>query len=176
MRTFLVSDTHFGHDNMYRFTNYDGTRVRPWADNSTDGDAIMVERWNSVVRPEDRVYHLGDVAIPRRGLKVLQQLNGRLILIKGNHDIFKLKEYAEYFEDIRGSWKLDKFILTHVPIHQDSVAGWCRAVIHGHLHGNRVQRRTWWGKTVEDTRYFNVSVEQINITPIDFEEIRAKYE
>ena len=57
---FFISDTHFGHDAVYGFKNKDGSRVRDVADNSHDGDAIMVQRWNSVVQPHDKVYHLGD--------------------------------------------------------------------------------------------------------------------
>ena len=70
--------------------NFDGTKMRPW-DTAEEGDAAMVERWNSVVGDNDKVIHLGDVAIPRRGLKVLEQLKGRKVLIRGNHDIFKLQ-------------------------------------------------------------------------------------
>lgn len=169
-KTFLISDTHFGHDNMYKFTKSDGTLVRPWASNSTEGDEIMVDNWNKVVSPQDRVYHLGDVAIPRKGLKVLSRLNGRKILIKGNHDIFKLKEYAEYFDDVRGSHKLQNFVLSHIPLHPESLAQWCVANIHGHLHYRRVMQD---GEI--DARYFNVSVEQINITPINFEQVIAQY-
>ena len=66
MERYFISDTHFGHDPVYKFTNFDGTRVRDFAENSEEGDALMVERWNKTVGPNDRVYHLGDVAFPRR--------------------------------------------------------------------------------------------------------------
>ncbi len=179
-KTFLVSDTHFGHNNAYKFTNYDGTKMRPW-DNAEEGDAAMVERWNSVVGDNDKVIHLGDVAIPRRGLKVLEQLKGRKVLVRGNHDIFKLKDYVSYFEDIQGSRKMNEFILSHIPLHPASVPHWAKANIHGHLHGNIVQRQVrskWmpWRVTTEpDPRYVNVSVEHTDYTPIDFEEIRARF-
>lgn len=130
----------------------------------------MIDNWNRVVGKDDKVYHLGDVAIGRAGLDIVGRLNGRKVLIKGNHDIFKPKQYLEYFEDIRGSHKLFKFILTHFPIHPSSVAGWCKANIHGHIHAQKVLL-----DKEEDPRYFNVSVEQINQTPINFEEIIEKY-
>ena len=169
MKTFLISDTHFCHNNCYKFT-VDGELMRPWASNSEEGDQIMVDNWNRVVGQGDKVYHLGDVAIGRKGLDILGRLNGRKILIKGNHDIFKAKDYLEYFKDIRGSHKLFKFILTHFPVHPDSIAGWCKANIHGHIHARKVLL-----DSKPDLRYFNVSVEQINQTPIDFEEILEKY-
>lgn len=169
MKTFLVSDTHFGHKNILNFLNKDGSKLRPF-ETLDEMHEVMIERWNSVVRPKDRIYHLGDVAIPRRGLQVLSKLNGRKILIKGNHDIFKLKDYTEFFDDIRAYWSLDGFILSHIPLHEQSVIRW-KANIHGHLHSNIVNEL--WTE-LPDKRYINVSVEQINYTPIDFEEIRNR--
>lgn len=173
MKTFLISDLHLGHSGVYRFTHQDtAQRIRPWAENSDEGDRILLERWNSVVDKNDRVYVLGDLAIARSSIKKIGEFNGRKVLIKGNHDIFKLKDYAPYFDDIRGSHKLDNFILTHIPIHPESLARWTHGNIHGHLHTNRVMKKTWYGKTVEDRRYINVSVEQLDGYPIDFEIIR----
>ena len=74
-------------------------------------DDAMVENWNSVVKPHDKVYHLGDAVIQRRCLKTLGRLNGKKQLIRGNHDIFRTKEYMEYFEEIHGKscfWRLSK--------------------------------------------------------------------
>ena len=161
---FLISDTHFGHDGAYKFTDSEGNRIRPWAENAEEGDAIMVERWNSVVKPKDKVYHLGDVAIPRRGLKILEQLQGRKVLVKGNHDIFKLKDFLKYFEEIHGVTKIYQSYLTHIPLHPNCLPAWCLQNIHGHMHSSRM----------EDERYVNVSVEQINATPIHFDEIFIK--
>lgn len=180
VKTFLISDTHFGHHNIYKFKNSDGTKVRPW-ERSQEADQIMVDRWNSVVGKDDLVYHLGDVAIPRRGLQVLSQLNGRKKLIRGNHDIFKLKDYSQYFEEILGTHKLGNYILSHVPIHPKSIPDWCYANIHGHLHNNLVKRseRSFWcpwiKKEINDHQYINVCVERIDYTPVDFNDIE-KYQ
>jgi len=72
---FLVSDTHFGHAGVCRFLREDGTKLRPW-DSPEEMDEYMVEAWNKKVRPNDKVYHLGDVVINRRALKILALLNG----------------------------------------------------------------------------------------------------
>ena len=73
---FLVSDTHFGHAGVCRFTRNDGvTKLRPW-DNSDEMDEFMVEAWNERVRPNDKVYHLGDVVINRKSLGIMRRLNG----------------------------------------------------------------------------------------------------
>ena len=97
------------------FTNDDGSKLRPW-DTTEEMDEAMIEKWNATVRPKDKVYHLGDVVINRKALPTLQRLNGDKVLIKGNHDIFRLEEYTPYFRDIRGVGTLDGFVLTHVPL------------------------------------------------------------
>lgn len=171
MKTWIISDTHFGHNNMYKFTNMrTGALERPWASNADEGDAIMIENWNKVIKPEDKVYHLGDVAIPRRGLKCMKGLNGRKVLIRGNHDIFKMKDYAEYFDDIRGTHKIDRFILSHYPIHEESIPHWCGGIIHGHTHGNLVLK----SDDIVDNRYMNVCVEHTSAAPIEFDAIVAE--
>lgn len=169
--TFLIGCTHFGHANMYtKFVDDEGNPVRPEFKSAEEADEAMVERWNSVVRPKDRVYHLGDVAVPRKSLQILDRLNGRLVLIKGNHDIFKLSDYSR-FDDIRAVHKLDKFYLSHIPMHVDSIPHWCQGNIHAHTHLRRVKKD---GQL--DHRYFSVSVEWIDYTPIEFSELKERME
>ena len=168
---FLVADTHFSHQGVCRFLRADGvTKLRPWT-LAEEMDEALVTFWNETVRPVDKVYHLGDVAIPRRGLKVLERLNGRKVLIKGNHDIFQLSDYTPHFKDIRAYHILDRLILSHAPIHPGSLSRW-KANVHGHLHANTVME-TIDGGSYPDRRYINVSVEHTNWRPIDFEEVKA---
>ena len=164
---FLVSDTHFGHAGVCRFLREDGTKLRPW-DNPEEMDEEMVKRWNETVRPKDKVYHLGDVVINRKALKTLERLNGDKILIKGNHDIFRLEDYLPYFRDIRGYHVMNGMILSHIPVHESSLYRF-GTNIHGHLHANRVMTEIW-GKEEIHPSYFNVSVEQIDFRPILFED------
>ena len=94
---FLVSDTHFGHAGVCRFTEDDGvTKIRPWTD-PDEMDEAMVKMWNETVRPNDKVYHLGDVVINRKALGIMRRLNGDKVLIRGNHDIFRDEEYGNTF-------------------------------------------------------------------------------
>jgi calcineurin-like phosphoesterase family protein len=162
---FLISDTHFGHANIYKFLNGDGTRVRHQFEDVEAGDSAMIENWNRVVGPKDKVYHLGDVFINRKARFILEALNGNKVLIKGNHDIFKLADYTPFFRDIRAYHVLDKIILSHVPIHRESI-GRFRGNVHGHLHAN----------VVNDILYKSVCVERINYTPIEFSEIQKYYD
>jgi len=163
---FLISDTHFGHHNMYLFTNEHGERIRPQYNNADEGDTAMIENWNRVVKPEDKVYHLGDVFIHRKARFVLDQLNGKKVLIKGNHDIFSLDNYTPYFYDIRAYHRLDKFVLSHIPIHRQSLEK-VKGNIHGHLHANRVLDK----QGNPDRLYMSVCVEHINYTPIELSEV-----
>ena len=166
---FLVSDTHFGHAGVCRFLRDDGTKLRPW-DNPDEMDEEMIKRWNETVRPNDKVYHLGDVVINRKALKTLDRLNGDKVLIKGNHDIFRLEEYTKYFRDIRGYHVMNGMILSHIPVHEASL-GRFGTNIHGHLHANRVLRSDVKGVDFIDNRYYCVCVEQTDFTPILFEDV-----
>jgi calcineurin-like phosphoesterase family protein len=168
MKTFLVADTHFGHFGVCKFLNQYGNKLRPW-DTPDEMDEDMVARWNDTVSPKDKVYHLGDVVINRRALKTLGRLNGRKVLIKGNHDIFRIQEYLEYFDDVRAYHILDEFVLSHIPLHPESVKRW-KANVHGHLHSNRVMKD---GQV--DPTYYCVSVEHIDYRPIDFQAVKDYY-
>lgn len=163
-KTFLISDTHFGHANILSFKDEFEQVIRPFS-SVEEMNEIMIENWNKVVSSEDKVYHLGDLCFTKKWLDFsMSRLNGTKILIKGNHDNLKLSQYQQYFKDIRAYHTLDKFILSHIPLHPESLYRW-KGNIHGHTHQRNLM----------DERYINVSVEQLNYTPIDFEQIKATY-
>jgi calcineurin-like phosphoesterase family protein len=181
---FLISDTHFGHTNTWeKFTLADGSPLRPFT-STEEMDEAMVDNWNKTVRPQDTVYHLGDVVIARRHLETVKRLNGRKILIRGNHDIFGDDDYyLAGFEQIHGVRVfVDQFILSHIPLHPDCVSERFKRNVHGHLHGNRIMyTRTnmvhgyMTGLVTEpDPRYLCVCVEQINYTPISFDDVMKR--
>lgn len=159
----FISDTHFGHSGVCRFTRADGSPLRPWDDVETM-DAEMIERWNSVVKQTDVVYHLGDVVINRRCLQVLSKLNGDKRLILGNHDIFDHGDYLPYFKRLHGSLKIDNLLLTHIPVHRDSVPHWALCNLHGHIHA----------EDIRDGKYYNVSVEMIDYTPVNLDDLKRR--
>ena len=182
--TFLVSDTHFGHVGVCRFTHPDdpSVKLRPW-DTPEEMDEEMIRRWNDRVRPNDKVYHLGDVVINRRALPTLARLNGDKVLIRGNHDIFRDTEYREYFRELRAYHVLNGMILSHIPVHEASL-GRFGTNIHGHLHATRVKRAV--GVNAEtgevlyssepDVRYHCVCVEQTDFAPILLEDVYKRIE
>ena len=166
---FLVSDTHFGHLGVCKFMGPDGvTKLRPW-DSPEEMDEEMVKRWNETVRPNDKVYHLGDVVINRKALKTLSRLNGDKVLIKGNHDIFRLEDYTPYFRDIRAYHVMNGCILSHIPVHESNL-GRFGTNIHGHLHAHRVMKMDY-GREIVDPRYHCVCVEQTDFRPILVEDV-----
>lgn len=166
---FFASDHHFHHQNILTFKRDDGTPLRDFHDIDHMNE-VIVQQHNIVVRPNDKVYFLGDVVMSKKAytLEILRRMNGEKVLIKGNHDQCKPEAYLEYFKDIRGSHQFDGLIMTHIPIHSESLARWGLNV-HGHLHYNVVKLPL---SQLPDRRYFNVSMERINYTPISLEEIK----
>src|SRR5271154_4407428 len=109
-RYFSIADLHLQHEKMHKFTKADGitvTRPNPLTkkpfESMEEHDEFIIEQWNKTVNQDgDTVYLLGDICINLKGLHKLGRLNGRKILVPGNHDIFHYKEYAKYVADIRG--------------------------------------------------------------------------
>lgn len=174
MSTFVTADTHFGHAKSLSFIQPDGSPLRPFS-SVEEMDEAMVERWNATVGTKDTVYHLGDVVIPRSSLKLLDRLNGRKILIRGNHDQGALKDFSRYFEDVRGAFfhpgdstMRGGLIFTHIPVHPSCLTGHYLGNVHGHLHCHQVMV-----DEQVDTRYFNACVERHDFTPVALEDIKA---
>lgn len=175
----LVSDTHFGHEAAAtKFTRSDGSPMRPFR-SVEEMDETMIARWNERVRPQDKVYHLGDVVMNRRCLQTLSRLNGDKILIKGNHDIFRLEDYLKYFREIRAYHVVNGMILSHIPVHaSNSSLGRFGSNIHGHLHWQRVMLPQSvdpeTGDIVYsdriDPRYWCACVEHTDYAPVLFED------
>jgi calcineurin-like phosphoesterase family protein len=169
----LVSDTHWGHANILNFTDSEtGILVRPDFSCVQEMNEVMIERWNSVVRPGDKVYHLGDVVmgVDQEGWMKSNwpRLAGSKNLICGNHDDIKMLAKGGFFAKIYESRDLREFglLLTHRPAHDSQLWDFNRdrpmKSIHGHIH----QRSS------PSENHVNVSVELINYTPVNIEELR----
>lgn len=78
---YVCADLHFSHKNIIAYES------RPFVD-TEDMDRQLIQKWNSVVKKEDKVFVLGDVAFcsKSRAKELVSQLNGTKILIMGNHD------------------------------------------------------------------------------------------
>lgn len=151
------------------FRNSNGNPVRPW-NSAEEADEALVERWNATIGPHDKVYVLGDVAIPMSGIQQVGRLNGDKVLIAGNHDWPFEKKLGQYFRSVRAYWKLDNFVLSHVPIHPDSLRSF-DGNVHGHLHSGKVLLPN--GSI--DPRYLCVCVEHTDYAPISWEEAKRRF-
>jgi calcineurin-like phosphoesterase family protein len=173
---FFASDHHFHHANILNFKRDDGTPLRVF-DDVTHMNEYMVMQHNRTVQPNDKVYFLGDVAMPKtaEALNILARMNGEKILIKGNHDSCKASQYLQYFKDIRGVYHIEGFVMSHVPLHPESLTRW-GINIHGHLHQREVLIRGFNNKPIgPDTRYFSVCMERLDdYQPIALEEIKKQ--
>lgn len=153
---FVISDTHFQHENIIKYCNRPFNSVEEMND-------TMIKNWNSVVRDQDIVYHLGDVYMGKRP-EFLRNLKGRKRLILGNHDNGKDQLLGAVFEKILVWRMFPEFglLLTHVPVHSSTLSEKCPINVHGHIHE----------KVPYSKQYVNVSVERINYTPLNIEEIK----
>lgn len=138
-KIFFTSDTHFGHDNIIKFCD------RPFA-NIEEMDRKLIENWNKKVPQDGLVFHLGDFAWGGYEFwkKIRDQLNGEIILIKGNHDQKNMSTTAEQELFTHVTWQMyiqiehRKLWLNHYPFL--CYAGVYRETqkliynIHGHVH------------------------------------------
>ncbi len=176
---FFTSDTHFGHARIIELCN------RPFA-SVEEMNEVMIERWNEVVKPDDVVIHLGDVALGKiaESLPLIGRLNGHKVLVPGNHDrIFSgekekqrerfLPEYEKVFQKVHAEKVWVKFkgvnewaIASHFPYEGDSHGNDRHAdkrpldnglpLIHGHVHD----------KWLTNGRMLNVGVDVQDFRPV----------
>ena len=177
----VTSDTHFFHTNILSFTDaYTGLRMRPEFSSVEEMNECMVDRWNSVVKPGDKVYHLGDVVMGNleEFKKLWPRLTGSKRLIVGNHDDIKFLSSGGFFQKVQ-MWRMFPefgLLMSHVPLHPSSLMRGApdknfaehppnqMLNIHGHIHQN----------PSPEGPYKCVCVEQTNYTPVNIEELRVK--
>jgi calcineurin-like phosphoesterase family protein len=126
--TWIISDTHFFHVNVGSYCN----RPDNWQD-------LIIKNWNDLISPQDTVLHLGDFAFGKRSnFDILTEiLNGRIILIRGNHDRLSRTRYESRGVNLSNVpiqiefSDLTKIIFSHRPI-VPLEDGWIN--LHGHIH------------------------------------------
>lgn len=146
-QVFLTGCTHFNHANIIRLAN------RPF-DSVTEMNETMIQNWNRVVQPQDRVYHLGDFAYGNayNRNKIFERLNGDIFLLQGNHDP---DNWGKMYHTIKHQGR--RVVLMHYPIEEWD--GWFRGNIHCHCHTHKPEFRT-------AERRYNVGVDSTNFTPV----------
>lgn len=171
----VISDTHLNHENILDFVDDQGVKVRPFGSVSEMNERIL-DRWNSVVKPGDIVYHLGDVAFGSKDdFKVLwPKFNGSKRLIVGNHDDIKWLSAGGFFKKVQ-MWRMFPefgLVFSHVPLHPENKIKGNRhdgeffdmTNVHGHIHHNKSP----------EGGYINVSCEAVNYYPQNIEDLRVR--
>ena len=140
-KVWFTSDTHFGHQKDFLY------EPRGFA-SSEEHDAAIIENWNSIIGPDDEVYHLGDVMLGdnEHGIKCLEQLNGRIHILIGNHDTdTRIQLYRQCKNVVSIDYALRKKFgkyhvwLSHYPTitaNYDADKPWAKHMvnIYGHTH------------------------------------------
>lgn len=171
---YLTADLHFGHSNVIKF------RHRPFQ-TAEEMDKELIRRWNDKILPKDEVFILGDLTLkgPRKANMLLEQLQGRKYLIKGNHDgyVDRAAFHREHFQWIRDyhelTWQGRRFVLCHYPLL--SWNGMRRGVfhLHGHLHNHQFHNE--YNREMLITR-LDVGVDAWAMAPVSMEELTAFWE
>jgi len=178
-RVYFISDTHFLHSNIIDYCG------RP-----QDFNQMIIRNWNSVVRPEDYVFHLGDFSAGVGKVtdgydklkKIASLLNGEKHLIRGNHDHYSNDAYINDFgfTSVNDYVVYKNLFLCHYPLiidkytkpemidnfnslkklFKESNASY---LIHGHSH-----KTNFGGKRI------NVSVDLHDFTPVSLDDLEGK--
>jgi calcineurin-like phosphoesterase family protein len=175
----IISDTHFNHENILKFTDSNtGRLVRGDRFASVrEMDECMIDRWNETVKPGDKVYHLGDVMFGDKEYfkSMWPKLHGSKRLIVGNHDDIKFLSSGGFFSKVH-MWRMFPefgLLLTHVPVHQSNLLRmvkpggvWpddCESLcnIHGHTHTNGSPSGPYISACVELRDYTPVHIEDL---------------
>lgn len=174
-RVFFTSDLHFGHKNLCQGLR--GMTVE-------ESDKLIIDNWNKVVTKRDLVYVLGDITMENQNdiPKYIKQLNGRIVLIGGNHDTKQCCDvYRKLGITVMGCLKYKGFICTHIPVHPNELEHEDRQLfrgnIHGHIHrAGEIDGVSYSPKTDYGPLYYNVNTELHNYTPIAFDDLVADFQ
>lgn len=155
MGIYVTSDLHFNHSGVLKMSRGQFKTIEEHND-------FIIERFNSVVGPDDLVYILGDLGFtPLEKLKPLvNRLNGRKVLILGNHDKGNVDEYRNMgFIDVynRPVYYSKHIILSHEPV-REALNNPYVFNVHGHLHGSKLDLPNYINVNVEETDYLPVSL------------------
>ena len=130
----ITSDTHFNHDKEFIYKERGFNSVKAM-------NELIIERWNSYIKPNDIVYHLGDVMMGdlNAGLPLVKSLNGKIKLALGNHDTpQRVAAFSEFFDEIQFGYrtKVGKkvIMLSHYPMLTNNYDKSKTYSFHGHTH------------------------------------------
>jgi len=146
----ITSDQHFYHTNIIGYCG------RPFRTVEGMNLALML-RWNACVKPDDLLIHLGDVCLcsTSQARELLPRLNGRKLLVPGNHDHFGKAFWAEMGFRVVKEMNTPQLLLSHQSAHHPTGIN-----IHGHSHDHQPHKHN------QTYPQFNVSVEVTGYRPV----------
>lgn len=173
MSIFYVADTHFFHQNILKYCS----ETRPYSC-IDEMNETMIDVWNKKVKPNDIVYHLGDVGFGdvNKINNIFDRLNGKEFrLLVGNHDtkFLKNEDFCKKFSDIRvyNEEKLfgENVVMMHYPIASWHRKNYGAIMLHGHCHGTptnvygRIKDVGW--DTLQNIYDLEEIIEEMKIIP-----------
>lgn len=176
-KVFFTSDTHFNHERIIPFCDRPFSSVK-------EMNETLIYNWNNIVPPDGYVFHLGDFAWGHNIKNIIYELNGNIILIKGNHDEQNLKKgMYKYFYEIYDQLHLQigntSLYLNHYPfLTYGGIYKEKNPVIQcfGHIHMSNYKN-----SGADTCRYelllpsqYDVGVDLNNFKPISFNELKKK--
>lgn len=203
--SWVCSDTHFCHAKMAMlWRTCPGWEVLGYVPDDPkerqriidEHDEWLIDTMNAVVKPQDRLYIVGDVVFGKANIaKIMPRLNGKIKLIQGNHDIYGVRPYLPYVEEVYGMYNMSKygvrFSFTHAPFknrtfrwNEDMQQFGINVNIHGHEH-RRHNERQYMGNGLEvgptnmmtgkSSYHWNANVDVAGPTPVHLETIADTY-
>lgn len=193
-KIFFTSDTHFGHANIIKYCD------RPF-DDVEEMDKAMIKWWNEKIPKDGIVFHLGDFAMSNSvAKKIYPQLNGNIIMAKGNHDRYNFISMLNLDartalirgDDAGVEWKhpfymleiIDlhvedsdtdnlgmRFALCHYPLGSWNYSGFGAVNLYGHVHTNPSYPSTYKPSTLQ----YDVGADNNSYVPVSYNELVIKF-
>jgi calcineurin-like phosphoesterase family protein len=160
-QAWMIADTHFFHDNIGRYCD----RPDGW-------QALIIQNWQRLIRPDEVVFHLGDLALAGKAAvkELVEQLPGQIFMLRGNHDRFSRTFYQSLgITFVPDPYEMQypsgqKLIFSHrpiLPLEPDVLN------LHGHIHNNPAPEL--------GPQHVNVSIEVSEYRPWRLSEILEKF-
>jgi calcineurin-like phosphoesterase family protein len=165
-----TADTHFDHDNIRRYC----ARIYGTVEEMNES---LIRNWNAKVKPEDMVYHVGDFGFGQvtRLVNIRRRLNGKILLIYGNHDKHKddpaframfedvVPYYEQYIEDEEMDYR-QPIIMCHYAFEVWNKRHFGSWHLHGHSHGT-LPSPDWQSR-------LDVGVDANGMAPLTYDEVK----
>lgn len=160
MTIFFTADTHFDHKNVIRFCD------RPFKSVDEMNEAL-IKNWNAKVKPQDTIYHLGDFCMASEGQRILDRLNGKKHLVKGNHDKkgAKLNGWESVSDYLEFKHNKQLIVMSHYAMRVWNKSHYGSWMLYGHSHGSLPDD--------PNAKSFDVGVDCHNYAPLSFSEVKA---